>query len=35
VPFGKGQQDAGQVANEFGDVEGVEQEAAAGGDFLD
>lgn len=35
VPFGKAQQDAGQVANEFGDVEGVEETAAAGGSFLD
>lgn len=36
VPFGKGQQDAGQVANEFGDVEGVvEAPAEAAGSFLD
>ncbi|NUX58693.1 ssDNA-binding protein [Paraburkholderia youngii] len=35
VPFGKGEQDAATVANEFGDVEGVEEPAAAGGDFLD
>lgn len=35
LPFGKGQQDAGEVANEFGDVEGVEETAEAGGSFLD
>lgn len=33
--FGKGPQDAKATANEFGDVEGVEEEAAEGGSFLD
>jgi len=34
VPFGKGQQDAKAVANEFGDVEGVEAAAEEADDFL-
>ena len=34
-PFGKGAQDPDKVADEFGDVEGVEASAGAGGSFLD